>query len=152
MFGNCFDHFAVEYEYANGARVQSMCRQTHGTSTRVSEHLVGTKGMADPHGEIKARKEWKFEYPEGVEAVNPYVQEHKDLIASIRHGTPLNEGKRIAESTATAIMGRMSAYTGREFKWDWMMNSSQLDLTPPAYEFGDYPMEPVAIPGETKLI
>ncbi len=152
-FGNIFDHFAIEYEYANGARVMSMCRQTKGTSTRVSEYLIGTKGRARPKsGEIFARKDWKFEYPEGTEPVNPYVQEHTDLIRSIRHGTPLNEGQRIAESTMTAIMGRMSAYTGREISWDWAMNASKLDLRPPAYEFGELPVRPVSVPGETKLI
>jgi predicted dehydrogenase len=151
-FGNIFDHFAIEYEYASGARVLSMCRQIHGTSSRVSEHLIGTKGTANPHGEIRARKPWKFEYPEGTEAANPYVQEHKDLIASIRHGTPLNEGQRIADSTMTAILGRMSAYTGREISWDWAMNASKLDLRPPAYEFGDLSVPPVAVPGETKLV
>ena len=84
--------------------------------------------------------------------MNPYVQEHKDLIASIRLGKPLNEGKRIAESTLTAIMGRMSAYTGREVSWKWVLNSSELDLSPAKYEFGDVPVRPVAIPGETKLV
>ena len=152
MYGNIFDHFAVEYEYANGARVQSMCRQTHGTSARVSEHLVGTKGMADPNGHIQGRGEWKFEWAEGEDAINPYEQEHRDLIASIRTGKPLNEGRRIAESTLTAIMGRMSAYTGRELSWDWVMNSSKLDLSPAAYEFGALEVEPVAAPGETKLM
>ena len=45
-------------------------------------------------------------------AEDTYVQEHTDLIASIRDGKPLNELKQVAESTLTAIMGRMSAYTG----------------------------------------
>jgi len=64
----------------------------------------------------------------------------------------LNEGKRIAESTMTAIMGRMSAYTGRAMSWDWVMNSSKLDLSPPRYEMGKLPVRPVAVPGETELI
>ncbi|MBU4330937.1 MAG: gfo/Idh/MocA family oxidoreductase, partial [Acidobacteria bacterium] len=64
----------------------------------------------------------------------------------------LNEGRQVAESTLTAIMGRMSAYTGRALNWDWVMNASKLDLTPPAYEFGDLPLAPVAIPGETPLV
>ncbi|MFQ5805462.1 MAG: Gfo/Idh/MocA family oxidoreductase [Phycisphaerae bacterium] len=149
-YGNIFDHFSVEYEYPNGARVLSMCRQIPGTSHRVSERLVGTKGVANPNGEIKGKRRYKYE-PKG-EPVNPYVREHADLIASIRGGKPLNEGKRIAESTLTAIMGRMSAYTGREISWGWVMNSSELDLTAPAYEFGDLPVAPVPIPGETKLI
>ncbi|HUT29356.1 MAG TPA: Gfo/Idh/MocA family oxidoreductase [Sedimentisphaerales bacterium] len=148
--GNIFDHFAVEYEYPNGARVLSMCRQIGGCSTRVSERIVGTKGVADPNGLIEGGRSYKYEPPDP--AVDPYVQEHADLIASIRSGEPLNEGRRVAESTLTAIMGRMSAYTGREMKWDWVMNKSALDLTPPAYEFGDLPVGPIAVPGETELV
>ncbi len=149
--GNVFDHFAVEFVYPNGARVQSMCRQIDGTSSRVSEHLVGTRGTADPRGVIEGRR--PFEYaPPNDEWVNPYVQEHRNLIASIRSGQPLNEGRQVAESTLTAIMGRMSAYTGREISWDWILNSSKLDLTPPAYEFGPLPVAPVAVPGQTPLV
>jgi len=78
--------------------------------------------------------------------------EHTDLIASIRNGKPLNEGRQVAESTMTAIMGRMSAYTGRALSWDWAMNTSKLDLSPPGYSFGDLPVRPVAVPGETELV
>jgi predicted dehydrogenase len=150
-YGNIYDHFTIEYEYPSGARVLSMCRQIPGSSDRVAEHLVGTRGVADPHGNIEAGKH-SFKYEAPGEAVNPYVQEHTDLIASIRSGKPLNEGRRIAESTMTAILGRMSAYTGREINWDWAMNKSTLDLTPPKYEFGDLPVEPVSVPGVTKLV
>jgi hypothetical protein len=64
----------------------------------------------------------------------------------------LNEGKRVAESTLTAIMGRMSAYTGRALNWNWVMNASKLDLTPPNYEMSDLPVRPVSVPGKTQLI
>jgi predicted dehydrogenase len=147
-FGNIFDHFAVEYEYPSGVRVMSMCRQTEGAAERVEERLVGTKGVAFGYGEIKAASPWKFE----GEEINPYVQEHADLVASIRSGKPLNEGRRVAESTMCAIIGRMSAYTGRAINWDWAMNSSQLDLTPKNFEFGPNPVDPVAVPGFTQLI
>ena len=152
-YGDVYDHFSVEFEYPDGVRVQSMCRQIKGTSTRVSERIVGTKGVAytnHSNAKITRRKEWEFD--DGGEAVNPYVQEHADLVASIRSGKLLNEGKRIAESCLTAIMGRMSAYTGREISWNWIMNASRLDLTPPKYEFGDLPVGPIPMPGETKLV
>ena len=149
-YGSIYDHFTVEYEYPAGVRVLSMCRQIEGASERVSEHLVGTKGTANPKNLITAKRGWKYEAP--GEPVNPYVQEHADLVASIRRGRPLNEGRRIAESTLTAIMGRMSAYTGREISWDWVMNASQLNLTPAAYRMGELALEPVAVPGQTKLI
>jgi predicted dehydrogenase len=151
MFGNIYDHFAVEYEYPNGARVLSMCRQTAGAMDNVSERVVGTKGFSytdGADGYIKGAKPYATEKP----SPNPYVQEHIDLIASITSGKPLNEGKRVAESTLTAIMGRMSAYTGRSVSWDWVMNSSKLDLAPARLEFGSLPPLEVAIPGVTQLV
>jgi predicted dehydrogenase len=147
-YGNIYDHFAVEFEYPNGARVLSMCRQTEGASGRVSERLVGTQGISNPKGEIHAAEAWKYE----GETPNPYIQEHADLIAAIRSGNHVNEMRRVAESTLCAIMGRMSAYTGREISWKWVLNSSQLDLRPENYEFGPHPVEPVAIPGKTELV
>ena len=150
-YGNIFDHFAVEYEYPNGARVLSMCRQIEGCSNSVSERIIGTRGQAytdGSNGRIDGEKAYKHE----GKSPSPYVQEHADLIESIRQGKPLNEGKRVAESTMTAIMGRMSAYTGRALKWDWAMEASKLDLTPPSYAFGELPAMPVAVPGKTPLI
>lgn len=149
-YGDAFDHFAIEYEYANGARVQSFCRQAQGASNRVSERLVGTRGIADPSGKITGDKAWSFAGK--AEMKNPYEQEHVDLIKSIKAGTPLNEGKRVAESTLTAILGRVSAYTGREIKFDWLLNASKLDLTPSTYAWGPAPAVSVAIPGTTPLI
>ena len=57
----------------------------------------------------------------------------------------------MAESTLTAIMGRMSAYTGKEVTWEQAMDS-KLDLSPPAYEWGSLPMPPVAVPGKAPLV
>jgi predicted dehydrogenase len=149
--GNIYDHFAVEFEYPKGVRVLSMCRQITGCTDSVSERLVGTKGSSytdSSIGYIEGPKAYKYDGPNP----NPYVQEHADLINSIREGKPLNEGRNVAQSTMSAIMGRMSAYTGRALKWDWAMNASKLDLTPPRYEFGDLPVPPVAVPGKTQLI
>ncbi|HEY3244252.1 MAG TPA: Gfo/Idh/MocA family oxidoreductase [Phycisphaerae bacterium] len=149
-YGNIYDHFAVEYEYPNGVRVMSMCRQIEKAADRVAERVVGTRGVANPYGEITTGRTWK--YKAKGEPQDPYVMEHVDLLSSIRSGRPLNEGRRIAESTLTAIMGRMSAYTGRELSWDWAMNASTLDLSPPRYEMGDLSVEPVAMPGQTQLV
>lgn len=150
-YGNIYDHFAIEFEYPGGVRVSSTCRQIAGCDSRISERVVGTKGSAyfdRANAVIEGANAYKFE----GESPNPQVQEHKDLIASIRSGKPLNHGRRIADSTLTAVMGRMSAYTGRALKWQWAMEASELDLTPCAYEFSGLPVEPVAVPGRTKLI
>lgn len=150
LYGNIFDHFSVEYEYPNGARIISMARQTDGCSTRINEFVIGTKGRSDPSRMIEGENAFTYEAP--GEPVDPQVQEHTDLISSIRDGNPINDGKRIAESTLTAIMGRMSAYTGRAVSWKWAMNSSKLDLTPPHYELRDLAVNPIPVPGKTELI
>ncbi|HSE37267.1 MAG TPA: hypothetical protein VLG74_08200, partial [Blastocatellia bacterium] len=78
---------------------------------------------------------------------DPYQQEHTDLIASIRASQPLNELKDVAESTLTAIMGRMSAYTGKVVTWEQALNSTE-SLVPSKLEWGPMPVPPIAIPGQ----
>jgi Predicted dehydrogenases and related proteins len=145
-YGHIFDHFTVEYEYPNGARLLSMCRQIDGTASRVAEHVVGTKGSSNCASSIRGAQNYRFE----GQNPNPYVQEHVDLIAGIRAGKPLNEGKQVAESTLTAIMGRLSAYTGQEITWDQAL-ALPIDLMPEKLQMGELPVPPVAVPGRTRL-
>lgn len=149
-YGNIFDHFAVEYEYPNGVRIAYLGSQMEGTSVRNHQRLVGTRGSAYidfANAIIEGKKPYKNE----GESPHPVLRQFADLIDSIRKDQRLNEGRRVAESSLTSIMGRMSAYTGRELSWDWVMNASQLDMSLEKYEFGDLPMGPVAVPGKTTL-
>ncbi|HXG55879.1 MAG TPA: Gfo/Idh/MocA family oxidoreductase [Vicinamibacterales bacterium] len=147
-FGHVFDHFAIDYEYANGATLMSMCRQIEGCDKRVAEALVGDKGRShvDKYA-ITGAKAWTFDGRDS----RPYVQEHTDFIASIRAGQPYNELKTVAESTLTAIMGRMSAYTGKVVTWDQALNSKE-QLMPTGLTLGPLPTPPVAVPGQTPLV
>ncbi len=154
-FGNIYDHFAIEFVYPGEVRVLSMCRQIDGCPGRVDEFVVGTNGVARPSGWIRTRdgSEWRYSGPNP----NPYVQEHVHLIQSIRSGNPLNEGVQVTESTLTAIMGRMAAYTGQEVTWEQVLNSQlnyfeRVEKLIAANDFVPIPVDPVAIPGRTRLI
>jgi predicted dehydrogenase len=116
--GHIFDHFAVEYEYPNGVVVMSECRQIEGCANSISEEFVGTKARVHTHdgGYIANGKE----ISSGEET--PYVQEHIDLIAAIRDNKPLNELENVTNSTFTAILGRMSTYSGKSLKWNDVLN------------------------------
>jgi len=84
--------------------------------------------------------------------VSPYVQEHIDLVTCIRQNIAVNEAEQHAISNMTAIMGRVSAYTGKEVTWDEMMNSD-MKLGPETYIMGSVGIvgtAQVAIPGEEK--
>ena len=153
-FGNIYDHFTVEYEYPHGVRVMSMCSQIEGSTPRVGERVVCTKGStyttrAEGYiDNVKGQRIYKYDGPDHSGEVAQYA----NLIKSIRQGEPINECKRIAEATMTVIMGRISAYTGRALKWDWVMKASKLDLSPREYKLGNLPVRPVAIPGKTQLV
>ena len=147
-FGHIYDHFAVDYEYANGARILSMCRQIPGTANRVGEWFIGTKGQSDASRRITGSQAWTYTPP--TPRSNGFVQEHTDLVATIRSGKPYNELKQIAQTTLVAIMGREAAYTGQEMTWDGVLNAKQ-DLMPPTVAYGPMPVPPIPMPGRTKL-
>ncbi len=151
-FGEIYDHHAVEFEYADGTRMFSQCRQIPGCWNSVSEHVRGTHGEADISGNRIEGKDGKWKYK--GETPDPYQQEHDDLFASIREGKPLNEGLMGAYSTMTSIMGRMATYSGKEVTWEKALNS-QLSLMPKDFDFKANPpvmpgpdgVYPVAVPG-----
>ena len=151
-YGNIFDHHAVVYEYASGARLISNTRQMKGCKNDISVHMLGTAGIATlterKNGvKITSKDEWVFR----DEAKNLYQVEHDELFASIRTGKPINNGEYMAKSSLLAIMGRMATYTGQEITWDMAWNSKE-DLTPARYEWGEIASSPVAIPGSTKFM
>lgn len=148
ILGNIWDHTCAELEYAGGVRVMSMGRHAAKSANRVGERLVGTKGTSNGADTIEGANAYRF----SGDQRDPMILEHVDLIKSIRSGNPLNEGIQVSESTLTAIGIRMSAYTGREFSWDWLMNSSKLDIFPKEIKPGPGFFPAVAIPGFTPLV
>jgi len=148
--GNIYDHHAVEFKFPNGARVASYCSHFAKTSHRVSERVVGTKGSSGLGGSIEGENAWGFDGKD----MNPLVQEHIDCLNSLTgKGKYWNEGRQVAESTMTAVLGRMCTYTGREISWKWATQSSKLKLGPEdMHSFGPFEPPPPAVPGQTKLI
>ncbi len=153
--GNQFDFFSVQYDYDDDLHIHSMCRQIRGCYDRVSEHFIGTEGSVWGGGSMKSNK--NIDFPEFPEHGGPYVQEHIDLLNSIIEGKLINEARNVAESTLTAIMGRISAYTGQMIKWSDLTENKDspwyyLTLKPTAEDFekGDIvvpPEEVFPIPG-----
>jgi myo-inositol 2-dehydrogenase/D-chiro-inositol 1-dehydrogenase len=150
--GNIFDNFAIDYEYEGGVHMLSMCRQIPGTESNISEAIAGSKGFCQANGyvmrDFKGQPIWRFTGKDN----SPYVQEHTDLIESIRKGTPINELKTVAESSLTAVMGRLTAYTGKAVTWDQALNSKE-DTFPKQLSWDMQLSTPaVAMPGKTPLV
>jgi myo-inositol 2-dehydrogenase / D-chiro-inositol 1-dehydrogenase len=153
--GDQYDNFSVDFTFENGIHLHSMCRQINGCVNNVAERIQGTKGFTNCRDRIfnpEGTEIWRYPYPldkEGKESgFDPYLQEHIDLVTAIRTNKPIVEAENTAVSTMTAIMGRISAYTGKEVTWDEMMNS-ELKLGPKVFVLGpvDVPKD-VPVPGE----
>ncbi len=148
-YGHIYDHFSIEYEYPKNVFMHSMCRQISKCWDSVSEQVFGSKGVSDPSGSINGKQTTTRDARS--KAQGPYVQEHTDLIEAIRSGKTVNELKTVADSTLTAIMGRMSAYSGQEVTWDAALNST-VDSFPAKLDFDEkYPTPPVPVPGVYKF-
>lgn len=141
-YGHIYDFFATDYYYPNGAQTLSMCRQISDCANSISERVVGTKGTAQVNSYTVNGKRVAAR-----DRVSPYVQEHTDLINAIRGGTYLNELKNVAESTLTAIMARMSAYSGKEIKWADALNSTESMMPENLAWDMQLPEPPLAVPG-----
>jgi predicted dehydrogenase len=155
--GNQYDIFSVDFEFENEIRVHSMCRQISGCAGNVSEYVRGTDGYSNcsdtiynPDGSIK----WQYEYPKDKEGkstgdvkISPYDQEHIDLVTAIRENKPYQEAEGTAISTMAAIMGRISAYTGKEITWEEMMGSD-FDIGPKEFKMGPVDVDKsIPVPG-----
>jgi predicted dehydrogenase len=154
-YGNIYDHHAVTYEFASGAKCFSMCRQWDHTKTDVSDYIYGTKGSATLLAKsrqdsyvIQGENPWRV--PRRTREVNMYQQEHDEFFESIRSAKPINDGVWMTKSTLMGVMGRMVTYTGEEFTWERALDSKE-DLSPKHYAFGPNPVPPPAIPGVTKI-
>jgi myo-inositol 2-dehydrogenase / D-chiro-inositol 1-dehydrogenase len=146
--GEIFDHHAVEFTYANGVKMFSYCRQIPGCWDSFSQHATGAKGNVDieGHGSAslqvsgQAAKKWR-------RAHDGHQIEMDDLFAALAAGKPCNEADWAADSTMTAILGRMATYSGKLVTWDTAINS-QLNLTP---ENLAWDAEPLVKPGPDGL-
>ncbi len=174
-WGQIYDHHYVEYTYENGVRVNSQCRHQSGVSNAVREEFTGTKGKLylDNGGRCYANDHkgntiWKYRPGGGADAPeakgkggnkrldpDPYQTEHDTLQAAIRNNTPLNNAYYGAESTMTAVMGRMATYSGKELKWDEVLNSKVQHMPAIVTAETEAPVKPdadgwypIAIPGK----
>jgi predicted dehydrogenase len=156
-YGQIFDHHFVEFKYADGTQMFSQCRHIDGCTSEVNEYAHGTKGASNVGAaQIEGHEgKWRSKQP-GIDA---WHQEHHDLFAALRRGDIYNEGDYGAESTMTAILGRMATYSGKVVRWDEAL-ASGADLSPATYDFAATPpvvpdadgYYPVPVPGKTDVM
>jgi predicted dehydrogenase len=131
--GNQFDHYTVEYTFADGTKLLAFSRHMNGCWNTYSDYAHGSRGSAvimatlgqpEPkiyksHDMVKENLTWEF----GRSDPNPYHAEWQLLLDAIRQNKPHNEARRAGEAEVAALMGRMATHTGQYITWDQALNS-----------------------------
>jgi predicted dehydrogenase len=148
-YGNIFDHFNTVFEWENGVRGFSSCRQWENAVTAVYDNVYGTKGVGkvQEHTIIgRDGSNWKWE---SSEKDDMYQNELDALFQAVRKGEVINNGDYMVKSNLAAIMARMAAYSGQTVTWDQALNSG-LTYMPEKLELGDVATRPSPVPGAAK--
>lgn len=166
-----WDHYAVEYIFADGSRLYAQGRHMNSCWGTFGDYAHGSKGSAvimerlgapkprlyKNHSQVRENEVWRFE----GSAPNPYQVEHDLLFEAIRKDEPYNEGERSAYAALAAILGRMAAFSGKMVTWDEAL-ASTLELAPeldkltwdskPPVVPDDQGRYPIAMPGVTRAL
>jgi predicted dehydrogenase len=117
--GDMYDFFSVDYDYGDGVHIHSMCRQVSICWNWVGHDFVFERGRTNGSDHAKPEKSpIPDDLPRGRVSNH---QEQIDTLYYVNKGRPVNQARAVAESTAAAVMGRTSAYTGKQVFWDEMM-------------------------------
>ena len=131
-----FDNYAVEYTFADGAKLFFDGRSIAGCAQIYSSYVHGSKGVAiasrsgDCGGPSSIHKDqnpqrasqiWESVVPEGQNSSKG--NEWKDLLAAIQQDQPYNEVEFGVKASLTASLGRKACHTGVEITFEDMLNS-----------------------------
>ena len=165
-----FDHYAVEYTFADGTRLFAQGRHMANCWGFFGDVIHGAGGSAvlgegikEPriykgHNRTAENLIWEYKGP----PCNHYQYEHDLLFDAIRNDKPYNETQRCAYAAMAGILGRMAAESGNEITWDAAL-ASNLELAPGLEQIATLdapaPVKPdengkyaVAMPGFTKVL
>ena len=149
MYGNIFDHFAAVFDFAGGLQYSATTRHQNGCDNPYYNRVTGTEGTVDLMRYRMTGHDGQSLFRGKRGEVPMHQAEHDVMYRDLRAGNPRHDGDYMAQSTATGIMMRESAYTGNVVTREQVL-TSQERLAPAAYAWdADVPTQPVAVPGVT---
>lgn len=161
--GDTYDHFAIVYEYEDGARAFANARQWPAAYGENNDYLWGTRGRGvienwtplhriTSWGGDASGEGWEYD----GEGNDMYQQQLDDLVASIRAGAPVNDGPWMTRSNLVALLGREAAYSGRALTFDELLQSERRlgprSLDEGVLDFGELAQDTSPVPGEYRFL
>ena len=155
--GDNYDNFCVDFEFEGGVHVLGMARQMDGCDYKIGDTIQGTKGSFSSvaHGgseliirDLDGDIVWQYDHEAAQKQFkqhNGYVLEHVDLINHIRSGKVINQAETTDMANLANIMARESAYTGKAFTWNEMIQSD-MNFMPAELHLGNTDLSKYTIP------
>ncbi|MGL4942221.1 MAG: Gfo/Idh/MocA family oxidoreductase [Thermoguttaceae bacterium] len=123
-FGQAWDHFFVEYKFADGSRMYSQCRHIGNCWDCVGQSVHGTKG----HGESEYCQTY-LKNADGQQKIGTnagqFRLEHVHHVDAIRKNEKMNNGWYAAMSSMTTVLGREAAFNGKIITWDELVEKGK---------------------------
>lgn len=124
-YGDNQDHCYVTYDYANNVQGHLIgCMMTPHWYREVKEHFFGETGLIETRRELWRHYRSNTDVLEEKAPREITIDALEEFIRRIKEGQPENTAATAAESTLTAIMGRMAVDARHEVTWDEMMRSA----------------------------
>ncbi|MEI6712778.1 MAG: Gfo/Idh/MocA family oxidoreductase [Verrucomicrobiota bacterium] len=130
-----FDSYAVEYTFADGAKLLMDGRCMNGALAHYASYAHGSKGMAivSKNGDCgRPSSTYKGQSPDAANLIwtsadkktpdDPYFNEWQDLLEAIRSDKPYNEVERGVMASVVTSMGRYATHTAQEVTLEEMLN------------------------------
>jgi predicted dehydrogenase len=126
--GDCWDHFVVNYAYADGFALDFSSSQFTKGFGDLCVRLFGPAGTVETHygGEVWIKGDQPYEggstapiYQEGT------VNHIQDFAKAIAAGEVIDHSADAVRSNLAAILGRTAAYRGRAVTWDEMLQAGE---------------------------
>lgn len=151
--GSVWDHYDVAFEYPGGIICHIGQRQFLGAFSEVVDRVFCEKGTLEAPGRVLTKdREGKTTWAYRGQPDNMYQVCHNEWFAAIRAGKELNTGEYMANSTMLGLLAREAAQTGQRITWEQMWESKQ-DIAPDTLKLSDsFPVPPVPVPGQYKLV
>ncbi|MBM3290467.1 MAG: Gfo/Idh/MocA family oxidoreductase, partial [Candidatus Hydrogenedentes bacterium] len=127
--GDCWDHFVATFRYPNGVLIDFSSTQFNYGFDDLCDRIFGTQGTIETHygGDVFVKSK-KGNWPGGKtdriyeEGAVANIKAFCDSIAS---GAYLDNIRESADSTLSAVLGRMAAYGERKVTWNEMAASNE---------------------------
>ena len=127
--GDCWDHFVVTYWYPDDVLLDFSSGQFTQGYDDICCRVYGNLGTADSHygGMVNIRaKTGGYRGGQTGPIFKAGAQANiKTFAEAILAGKPVCNAEESADSTMTAVLGRIAAYTGKTVTWDEMIKAGE---------------------------